>query len=70
MGEPTNGQPQPSEPQPSLDERPNYPYAVPPPRQAGSSSNTLIFVIILVAIAILFSLIFTGMFGLYGGPGG
>lgn len=61
----------PTEPQPPpTDNRPNYPYAVPPPRQAGSSNNTIIFVIILVAIAILFSIVFAALFGLYGGPGG
>lgn len=68
MGEQTNGQPE--EQTPQADNRPNYPYAVPPPPQVSSSRGALIFVIILVAIAILFSLFFSGAFGLYGGPGG
>ncbi len=42
----------------------------PPAQQLGMSRGALIFVIVLVAIAVIFSFIFAGAFGLYGGPGG
>jgi hypothetical protein len=46
------------------------PAAGTPPQRVGTSRGAIIFVIVLLAIAIIFSLFFSGVFGLYGGPGG